>query len=176
MRKLLTVLVSEASVLAIASPPSSAGAHVRRPRGQRIAITEPGPDDSGILVIVDPDDTDQIQVTAPGGMGMGSWSSDSTTLLVNLWAGSQLNQNRPTTVHADGSGLTVVDAYPSLRHGLYCQSWTPDSATWLCNSNDQVFQTVGRDGNVTLRTSAVDGSDRVRVADLPVPTSYAWGR
>jgi TolB protein len=163
MRRLLIGMVAAATLLALAAPGTPAGASVFPGPIGKIAFGEPGPDDAGLVVTIDPDGTHRTEITAAGGVAGGAWSPDGGKLLLTQWAGSPLNEARPVTVNPDGSDYTLLDAYPDLPQGLFCQYWSPDGTRLLCNSNDQVGDPppAGAAGIYTVRSS--DAADLSQV-------------
>jgi TolB protein len=167
MRRSKIVLVAAATLLGTAVPGTWAEASAVPGSNGKIAVAEPGPDEAGLVVTIDPDGTHRSVITAPGGLGLGDWSPDGSNLLVNLWAGSPLNQTRPATVTADGSDITLLDAYPDLRQGLFCSRWSPDGARLLCDSNDQVGDPPPPAAAGIYSVRAADGGDLTQVIATP---------
>ena len=151
--------------------PTVARATVAGPNG-RIAFTRFDPvTEAPKTFTIALDGTDEIQVPAEAA-GCPAWSPGSTKLLVctpnaaGFW--------RPATVNADGSGLTLLDAYPGLPIHLFCTSWSPGGDRLLCSGGSEDDPTTN--GIYTVRSS--DGGDLVRVSVQPedlqdVPVGYS---
>ncbi len=169
MRRSLVVAVAGVMLLGLATSGGSARASVFPGTNGKIAFSGPCPDDAWacVAVTIDPDGTDETQITAVGGLGCEVWSPDGSKLLLCVWQGSPLSETRPATANPDGSDFTLLDYYPELQQGLFCAYWSPNGARWLCNSNDQVGDPPppGAAGIYTVRSS--DGGDRRQVISTP---------
>jgi hypothetical protein len=83
---------------------------------------------------VDPDGSHEHKIGAGElGVSEGAWSPDSSRLLLVDFA---TGFARPATANPDGSGLTLLDAYPNLQQHLGCNYWSPDATRFLCSSNE----------------------------------------
>jgi Tol biopolymer transport system component len=99
------------------------------------------------------------------------WSADGQTLLVCM--PNPMGLLRAATIHADGSGLTLLDN-PDPTLNLPCGAWSPDGTRLLCEGWDDT--NPDRFGIYSVRAS--DGGDLQRITTNPmaahdVPGSYS---
>jgi Tol biopolymer transport system component len=119
--------------------------------------------DSSSCFTINPDGTGEQQIGL-GNVFCNAWSPDSSKFLVGVFPNGFA---RPATVNPDGSGLTVLDAYPNLQQGFGCLFWSPDSNRFLCNSggnpdpaDNGLYTLSSSDGTVVSRVTVTpDGHD-----------------
>ena len=142
------------SVVAVVALAMSGSASASTPTNGRIAFYRADvAADSSSCFTIDPDGTDEHQVAPGTSMFCGTWSPDSSKLLESPFPNGFA---RPATSNPDGSGYTVLDAYPNLQQNIGCGFWSPDGARFLCSSDDGLY---------TVRSS--DGGDLQRVTHSP---------
>jgi Tol biopolymer transport system component len=116
---------------------------------------------------IDPDGTNEIPLGEDLVLGSNeAWSPDGSKLLVFEFL--QGEGARPATINADGSDLTLLDAYPDLVQHLQCGFWSPDGTRFLCQTLEDVRPV---NGLYTLRSS--DGGDLTRITTSPRASSCA---
>ena len=88
----------------------------------------------GGVTVANPDGTARHVLGLPWPGGRPVWSPDGSRLLVTV---SRPNTpDRPATMNADGSGLTLLDAAPKNMY-LECAAWSPDGTRLLCAGTEQ---------------------------------------
>jgi Tol biopolymer transport system component len=112
---------------------------------------------------INPDGTGENQV----GVGVhdvncGDWSPDSSKLLCQDFV--DVEGARPAIANPDGSGFTVLDAYPGVQQNLNCSAWSPNGARLLCGSGED--DNPADDGLRTVRAS--DGGGQVQITSTPI--------
>ena len=96
----------------------------------------------------------------------GPPSPDGSKILTTVYQPSgfgPLVGGRPATTNPDGSGFTLLDAYPGDAINISCGYWSPDGLRFLCESGGD--GNPADDGIYTMRSS--DGGDRVRITQAP---------
>jgi Tol biopolymer transport system component len=167
VKRLVALLtVGLMSLLGLVSVTGQAQAKVAGPNGQ-IAFGR----DDGQIFIINPDGTNEHELTLPYPAFNPVWSADGSKLLLNVFAPNL--PVRPVTVDPDGSDLkllTVPQAPSDMDFG--CRAWSPDSTRLLCQG--QIFEgDHSLDGVYTIRAS--DGGDLTRLTVNPYPPTGEFG-
>jgi len=154
------------SLLGLVSVTGQAQAKVAGPNGQ-IAFGR----DDGQIFIINPDGTNEHELTLPYPAINPVWSPDGSKLLLNVFAPNL--PVRPVTVDPDGSDLNLltVPQAPSDMD-IVCRAWSPDGTRLLCQG--QIFEgDHSLDGIYTIRAS--DGGDLTRLTVNPYPPTGEFG-
>jgi Tol biopolymer transport system component len=122
------------------------------------------------VLISDPDETNESELTLPYPAFGPVWSPDGSRLLLTTFAPSGV---RPLTVDPDGSDLTLLDV-PEVPADfeITCRAWSPDGTRLLC----QGIRFEGdhsMDGIYSIRAS--DGGDLTRLTVNPYPPTGEFG-
>jgi hypothetical protein len=115
---------------------------------------------------IDPDGSNEVALPA-GGLQPGIWSKDGTRLLVPALQPATPNADgwvRPVVVSADGSSVTMLDAYPGRKMNLVPVGWSSDETRIFVYSG---YDAVDLEdiGLFSVRTS--DGGDLTSVVPSP---------
>jgi Tol biopolymer transport system component len=109
------------------------------------------------LYAVDPDGTDEVQLTEGNSYGP-AWSPDGTRLAFTLVAGDGSSQI--ATVAADGTELQLLTSGPGVHE---TPSWSPDG-TWIAYGHSPVLPWQEGHHTVLYRIDA-DGSNPTLIGD-----------
>lgn len=116
-------------------------------------------DGQGVITI-DPDGTHERQIDGDVVLPSDApFSPDGSKLLVLEFLDVGV---RPATVNPDGSGFTLLNAYPHLKQHLGCEFWSPDGDRLLCITQEDVKPV---NGLYSLRSS--DGGGLKRITTSP---------
>jgi Tol biopolymer transport system component len=167
----LILMMAACCTAAMLLAPTAAGATIPGPNG-KIAFTRYDPNaDAPRMFTIDPNGDHEAEIpVAPA--GCPGWSPDSTRLL--MCTPNAAGYDRPATVDPDGSGFTLLDAYPGLPLHLSCSLWSPGGDRLLCTGGDDADP--ASIGIYTVRSS--DGGDLTQVSTQPedradVPVGYS---
>jgi Tol biopolymer transport system component len=109
---------------------------------------------------IDPDGSHESKVQSDGDVGCRDWSPDGRKLLCGIFLPT--GWPRPATANPDGSGFTILDAYPDQPLFLAPAFWSSDAARIL-------LTVTGPDPSInglyTVRAS--DGRKLTRVTTSP---------
>jgi TolB protein len=129
--------------------------------------------DVGTAFTIDPDGSQEAMVGSNGDVRCGTWSPDSSKLLCSIFLPT--GWPRPATANPDGTGFTVLDAYPGRALFLNPQAWSRDGSRILLSVSNN--PDPANDGLYTVRAS--DGGDLTLVTPTPVTdpptTDFAMG-
>lgn len=158
MRRFIGLMSAALIVLGLVAGSGPAGAGSPPGVSGKIAFYRDGA--PGVFTI-DPDGTNEISLGEDLVLGSNeAWSPDGSKLLVYEYL--QHEGARPATINADGSDLTLLDAYPDLVQDLQCGFWSPAGTRFLCATLEDVRPV---NGLYTLRSS--DGGGLKRITTSP---------
>lgn len=106
---------------------------------------------------INPDGTNEAETRV-----CSAWSPDGSRICGGVDVEGEVS--RPAISNPDGSGFTLLDAYPGLQRRLGCDDWAPDGSRFLSASAED--DVPADDGLRTLRAS--DGGDQLQITAPPL--------
>lgn len=172
MRRLIGLLAASGLTLfGLAALSGPAAGSIAPGTNGKIAFYRDG---QGVITI-DPDGTHEHQIgtDAQGYIDLGTWSPDSSKLLLADWLPGAAP--RPATANPDGTDFTLLDA---SRRGVPCGHWSPDGTRLLCQASENTVHPK-TNGLYTLRSSDGGGLKQIVVTRPPgdkhidIPIGYS---